>query len=338
MNNETNFIKEKSQMKNELLQQTNGLNNISFGNSGKKNNHILEEDSKQTKEPIQITNTEIIKKKEDSTNGNILGEEKLLEEKALKENPLIMKQPSGKCSKTFALDSPPSDISIIPRYYPNGIYQKNISYFEASHFNKKVLEELVSQSEKYPNEFDDEIYKIYPSHKQLINEKECIFFRVCERCGVPDLIETNEFYKNESIQVTKNDSIEKKSPHNLHFPIESETKKDSERKRSLRVMLNSLFEWMKLSYKGMGKNDSQLLSKKEAAKKVGIPKKTLDDYLMCLKKAIYLNFPFETGINKGLGQMRKFLKEKAVILDKKHMKSECKNVKITPEFFEKHLK
>lgn len=47
-----------------------------------------------------------------------------------------------------------------------------------------------------------------------------------------------------------------------------------------------------------------------AAQEVGLPKKTLDDYYQQIKLAETYLFDFEQNLNKGIGVLRKFVKEK----------------------------
>ena len=51
------------------------------------------------------------------------------------------------------------------------------------------------------------------------------------------------------------------------------------------------------------------MSLEEAATKVKISKKSLDDYLMQLRSAKKFNFDFETNKNQKVGVIRKFVKK-----------------------------
>lgn len=50
------------------------------------------------------------------------------------------------------------------------------------------------------------------------------------------------------------------------------------------------------------------MTREEAAKLIGVKKKTLDDYIMILRKAASLNYNFEMNATKGVTHLRSFLK------------------------------
>eukprot|EP00330_Aristerostoma_sp_ATCC50986_P004665 CAMPEP_0114588146 /NCGR_PEP_ID=MMETSP0125-20121206/10922_1 /TAXON_ID=485358 ORGANISM="Aristerostoma sp., Strain ATCC 50986" /NCGR_SAMPLE_ID=MMETSP0125 /ASSEMBLY_ACC=CAM_ASM_000245 /LENGTH=74 /DNA_ID=CAMNT_0001784397 /DNA_START=855 /DNA_END=1079 /DNA_ORIENTATION=+ len=47
----------------------------------------------------------------------------------------------------------------------------------------------------------------------------------------------------------------------------------------------------------------------EAAEKIGIAKKTLDDYMMVIKQAKALNFDFQNNRDQRFGMVRSFVKK-----------------------------
>ena len=50
----------------------------------------------------------------------------------------------------------------------------------------------------------------------------------------------------------------------------------------------------------------------EAAKLVGISKKSLDDYFLILRQGVIYGYDFEGNLTHGMGELRSFLKEKEV--------------------------
>lgn len=70
-------------------------------------------------------------------------------------------------------------------------------------------------------------------------------------------------------------------------------------------------EWRRL-YNGIENKDGNLLrySLEDAAKKVGISKKSLDDYLLQLRSGKKYGFDFNTHKNDRVGILRAFVKKK----------------------------
>ena len=59
-----------------------------------------------------------------------------------------------------------------------------------------------------------------------------------------------------------------------------------------------------------GRQQLQRWSLEDAAEKVGVSKKSLDDYLLQLRFGKKFNFDFESNRNNKVGVLRTFVKEK----------------------------
>jgi len=84
------------------------------------------------------------------------------------------------------------------------------------------------------------------------------------------------------------------------------SKKDKVSKKIGKV-IEKVCEWRRLCYNLEKINSST--SKEEAAKMIGMKKKSLDDYLMYLRLGIALCFDFQLNINNKFGNLRKYISE-----------------------------
>eukprot|EP00826_Nyctotherus_ovalis_P065190 TRINITY_DN9578_c0_g2_i8.p1 TRINITY_DN9578_c0_g2~~TRINITY_DN9578_c0_g2_i8.p1 ORF type:complete len:232 (-),score=104.27 TRINITY_DN9578_c0_g2_i8:197-892(-) len=88
-----------------------------------------------------------------------------------------------------------------------------------------------------------------------------------------------------------------------------EKKRPKERKIS--YVINKVMEWRKL-YAGMIDNNGQIIkySLEEAADKVGISKKSLDDYMLQLRLGKKYGFDFQKNRDHKVGILRAFIKSR----------------------------
>ena len=88
-----------------------------------------------------------------------------------------------------------------------------------------------------------------------------------------------------------------------------ESKRPKERKISF--IINKVLEWRKL-YVGTTDDNGQIIkySLEEAAEKVGVSKKSLDDYLLQLRLGKKYGFDFQENCDKKVGILRAFVKQK----------------------------
>ena len=88
-------------------------------------------------------------------------------------------------------------------------------------------------------------------------------------------------------------------------------KKKRTKERTISYVVDKVLEWRNL-YIGIGIDGKKAskISLDEAAKKVGISKKSLDDYLLQLRAAKKYNFPFNDNKDKKIGYLRSFVKRK----------------------------
>ena len=91
-----------------------------------------------------------------------------------------------------------------------------------------------------------------------------------------------------------------------------EPRKDSRRTKERKIcdIVESVTLWRKL-YNGISDNKGHLLrySLDDAAKKVGVSKKSLDDYLLQIRLGKKYKFDFEKHKDDRVGVLRKFVKK-----------------------------
>ena len=82
------------------------------------------------------------------------------------------------------------------------------------------------------------------------------------------------------------------------------------KERTIQEVIKNVFEWRQL-YTGFVKNGIfTKMSLEDAAIKVQISKKSLDDYLMQLRSAKKFGFDFEKHNNDKVGVIRSFVRKK----------------------------
>ncbi len=96
---------------------------------------------------------------------------------------------------------------------------------------------------------------------------------------------------------------------NGESPEVKEKKRPKERKISF--VISKVLEWRKL-YAGMIDDNGQIIkySLEEAADKVGIAKKSLDDYMLQLRLGKKYGYDFQQNKDKKIGDLRSFIKAK----------------------------
>ena len=90
--------------------------------------------------------------------------------------------------------------------------------------------------------------------------------------------------------------------YNMGFSFKSKKEKIS---KKIRKVIEKVCEWRRLS-KNLGNG---YLSKEEAATRLGIKKKSLDDYLMYLRLSIVLCYDFEQNLDTKFGNLKKFIND-----------------------------
>jgi len=84
-------------------------------------------------------------------------------------------------------------------------------------------------------------------------------------------------------------------------------KKDKPSKQIITI-IKKVVEWRKLCYIEFEQKGNPKLTKEDAAKFLGMKKKSLDDYLMLIRLGLTLNYPFEENLSKKFGELRKWVK------------------------------
>lgn len=84
-------------------------------------------------------------------------------------------------------------------------------------------------------------------------------------------------------------------------------KKKQARERTIDQALEAVRQWRTL-YDTADDNGKRLFTLDEAADRVGVPKKTLDDYFMKIRVAARYDFHFEKMKHRKFGLLRNFVK------------------------------
>lgn len=108
---------------------------------------------------------------------------------------------------------------------------------------------------------------------------------------------------------------------NQHRNINDQSKRSKERK--IWYIIEKVFLWRKL-YNGFEDSDGKQikLTLDEAAKKVGISKKSLDDYLIQIRNGKATGFNFDEHKNEKVGALRAFVKKGKINGDCKKIPNE----------------
>ena len=97
--------------------------------------------------------------------------------------------------------------------------------------------------------------------------------------------------------------------------LDKENKRTKE--RTIGYIIEKVSQWRKL-YNGYMDENHQLrrMSLEEAAEKVGVSKKSLDDYLSQLRQGRALGFNFNLNKNQKVGDLRQFVKNNSAKLSR----------------------
>ena len=119
--------------------------------------------------------------------------------------------------------------------------------------------------------------------------------------------ENNFFIKLKLRQIIKNEKM-----INLNEEEENEKEIKRAKERKIGFIIKKVFLWRKNYFCGFfDENGNKIkLSLKESAEKVGINKKTLDDYLIQIRMGKKFNFNFYENQNEKIGILRNFIKNK----------------------------
>lgn len=122
---------------------------------------------------------------------------------------------------------------------------------------------------------------------------------------IPDTLKHEETFGSSESSIEGFDQEETSEDH--------VTKKKSRHKeRTIHEALKLVAEWRKIHKEGYTEQDSSEIiypTLEEAAKRVGVVKKSLDDYFLMIKHAKLHGFDFEKNSNERFGVLRAFVKK-----------------------------
>ena len=154
----------------------------------------------------------------------------------------------------------------------------------------------------YPNKIIQE--KIYMNDSIInIKNKDMITIKLKFR----QIINKDNALKME-YQINDEEKNEEEKSENSYPELGMKTRRAKERK--IGSVVKKVYMWRRL-YTGFRDNEGRTikLTLEEAAKKVGISKKSLDDYLIQLRNGRNLGFNFNKHQNDKIGVLRSFVKK-----------------------------
>ena len=103
--------------------------------------------------------------------------------------------------------------------------------------------------------------------------------------------------------------------NNFNEEFEKEEKKTRAKERKIGFIIKKVYLWRKMFFSGIfDENGNKIkLSLKESAEKIGINKKTLDDYLIQIRIGKKFGFDFNKHQNEKIGILRNFIKKKRIL-------------------------
>ena len=192
--------------------------------------------------------------------------------------------------------------------------------------NSILINEILSQIHKkiplynflisYYNEtFENYIligkFPLKNEYEILINNKKNLDNNIFLKIKLRQIYNKENFKENkENNDLNINEKEEEDEKEEL-------TKIKRSKERKIGFIIKKVYLWRKM-YCGFldEKGNNIKLSLKEAAEKVGISKKSLDDYLIQLRIGKILGFNFYEHQNEKVGVLRNFVKKKRNLLNK----------------------
>jgi len=113
-------------------------------------------------------------------------------------------------------------------------------------------------------------------------------------------------YQTQVLQKPNENKIRKVDTIDISMITEDSKAKTKEKiSKKIRRVIEKVNEWRRLSRNlYMGKD-----SKEEASKRIGIKKKSLDDYLMYLRLGIVMSYDFAGNLDNKFGHLKKYINE-----------------------------
>ena len=113
-------------------------------------------------------------------------------------------------------------------------------------------------------------------------------------------------------------------------PVKDDSKNKRTKERSIQEIIQKVTLWRKL-YNGVPRDGNLVrYSLEDAASKVSVSKKSLDDYLLQLRFGKKYNFDFQANKNEKVGVLRSFVKrEKEKEREKKNASGSSNTKKIS---------
>ena len=154
-------------------------------------------------------------------------------------------------------------------------------------YPEKILQEKISINESRINFRNKDMITIKLKFRQIINKDNALRMEY---------------------QIMEEDKTDEDNNDNSYPELGAKTRRAKERK--IGSVVRKVYLWRRL-YTGVKDEQGRIikLTLEEAAKKVGISKKSLDDYLIQLRNGRSLGFNFNEHQNDKIGVLRSFVKK-----------------------------
>ncbi len=280
---------------------------------------------------MSINNDLINQTKNNSKEENTI--KKIIQPKQKIELENINKQLKHTEEKNQILNSPNSQIqcTVMVIYSYSKITHTSIINTHKKTKNTILLNDIITQLEKeiplenfqisYYNELEKNYYLIgkYPLNKEKeiifkFNSNKIINDNIFIKIKLRQIFERENLLKMEFIE-GENDNGEEAIQK---FEIGENNKTKRAKERKIGYIIRKVYMWRKM-YSGFidDKGRRIKLTLEEAAEKVGISKKSLDDYLIQLRVGKILGFDFNEHQNDKVGILRSFVRKHRKELNEK---------------------
>jgi hypothetical protein len=280
---------------------------------------------------MSINNDLINQTKNNSKEENTI--KKIIQPKQKIELENINKQLKHTEEKNQIINSPNSQIqcTVMVIYSYSKITHTSIINTHKKTKNTILLNDIITQLEKeiplenfqisYYNELEKNYYLIgkYPLNKEKeiifkFNSNKIINDNIFIKIKLRQIFERENLLKMEFIE-GENDNGEEAIQK---FEIGENNKTKRAKERKIGYIIRKVYMWRKM-YSGFidDKGRRIKLTLEEAAEKVGISKKSLDDYLIQLRVGKILGFDFNEHQNDKVGILRSFVRKHRKELNEK---------------------
>lgn len=169
----------------------------------------------------------------------------------------------------------------------------------------------------YDKEFDSFIYcGIYPTKSNILFKVDISLPLI--QIKLRNIFNKTGLLRTELLEEGENENIDERQTNMF---INEKSKRAKERK--IGDIIKKVYMWRKLYFGYINENGIEIkLSLEEAAEKIGISKKSLDDYLIQLRIGKMFGFNFNEHKNDKVGILRAFVKKNKSYIENKFVSTD----------------